>query len=261
MNLPELSRNSRRKIGEAIHEFGLIREGDRLLVGLSGGKDSLVLLVALRALQQRSPVSFTLQACTVDPTEGEGCFDSLQDFCASLEVPYHCVRAPIFRMIEERNESSPCSFCANLRRGVLSSFSRSQGCTTLCLGHHLDDVVETALMNLIFSGRFSSFSPLTWQDRTELRVIRPLVFLEESRISAEAERLCLPVVDLNCPFSCRSMRAWIKDQVSGMSVTAPSLRHNVLRALRQGNRQGSGWASPVASLEPPSCRSSFQLES
>jgi len=261
MNLPELSRNSRRKIGEAIHEFGLIREGDRLLIGLSGGKDSLVLLVALRALQQRSPVSFTLQACTIDPTDGEDRFDSLRDFCSSLGVPYHCVKTPIFRMIEERAESSPCSFCANLRRGVLSSFSRSQGCTTLCLGHHLDDVVETALMNLIFSGRFCSFSPLTWQDRTELRVIRPLVFLEESRISAEAERLCLPVVDLKCPFSCNSMRAWIKVQISGMSITAPNLRHNILRALRREKRKDNGWTSPVVSLDPPSGHSSFQLES
>jgi tRNA(Ile)-lysidine synthase TilS/MesJ len=239
----------------------LIREGDRLLVGLSGGKDSLVLLVALRALQKRSPVSFTLQACTIDPTDGDERFDTLRDFCSSLGVPHHRLRVPILRMIEERAESSPCSFCANMRRGILSSFSREKGVTTLCLGHHLDDVVETALMNLFFSGRFSSFSPLTWQDRTELRVIRPLVFLEESRISAEAERLCLPVVDFQCPFSSRSMRAWVKAEVSRMSTTAPNLRYNVLRALRGENRQSSVWTSSPPSLDPPSGDSSFQLES
>jgi len=243
MKLPELTRNSRKKIGEAIHEFGLIREGDRLMVGLSGGKDSLVLLVSLKALQQRSPVRFTLEALTLDPTEGACSFESLRDFCTSLGIPHHFVSVPIFRLIEERAEPSPCSFCANLRRGILSSFSRQKGCTTLSLGHHLDDVVETALLNLLFSGRFSSFSPLTWQDRTELRVIRPLVFLEESRISSEAERLCLPVVDLKCPFSRNSMRAWVKAQIAAMSETAPNLRQNLLRALRGENGGSAGWAS------------------
>ncbi|MFA0889644.1 MAG: tRNA 2-thiocytidine biosynthesis TtcA family protein [Synergistales bacterium] len=245
MNIPELTRNSRRKIGEAIHDFSLIRDGDRLMVGLSGGKDSLVLLLSLKALQMRSPVSFGLEACTVDATDGQTNYRVLRDFCASFNVPYKVIPVPIYRLIEERNEQSPCSFCANFRRGVLSSAAHENGCSTLCLGHHLDDVVETTLMNLFFSGRFDCFMPLTWQDRTALRVIRPLVYLEESQISREAERLHLPVLDFLCRFSPDSRRAWVKKQVAILSQSVSNLKQNFLHALRSEKSSLKGWHLPV----------------
>jgi tRNA(Ile)-lysidine synthase TilS/MesJ len=241
MKIPEISRNTRRKIGEAIHDFSLIEENDRLMVGLSGGKDSLLLLTALKGLQSRSPVRFGLEACTIDPSEGKVNLGPLADFCASLAIPYRIVPVPIFRLIEEREEKSPCSYCANMRRGALSTFSRDRNCTTLCLGHHLDDVVETTLLNLFFSGRFHCFSPKTWQDRTEIKVIRPLVYLEESQIALESDRLGFPLVDFRCPFAAESRRVWVKSQVSAMSGSAGELKSNVLHALRSCADPDNGW--------------------
>jgi tRNA(Ile)-lysidine synthase TilS/MesJ len=211
------------------------------MVGLSGGKDSLLLLTALRGLQSRSPVRFDLEACTVDPTEGKVNLVPLAEFCTSLDIPYRIVPVPIFRLIDEREENSPCSFCANMRRGALSSFSRDRNCTTLCLGHHLDDVVETTLMNLFFSGRFHCFSPMTWQDRTEVKVIRPLVYLEESQIARESDRLGFPVVDLRCPFSAESRRTWVKSQIAAMSGSAREMKSNVLHSLRSCADPDNGW--------------------
>jgi len=241
MKIHDITRNTRRKIGEAIRDFSLIGENDRLMVGLSGGKDSLLLLASLRGLQSRSPVRFGLEACTIDPTEGKVNLDPLADFCTSLDIPYRIVPVPIFRLIDEREESSPCSFCANMRRGALSSFSRERDCTTLCLGHHLDDVVETTLMNLFFSGRFHCFSPMTWQDRTEVKVIRPLVYLEESQIARESDRLGFPLVDFRCPFSAESRRMWVKSQIAAMSDSAMEMKSNVLHSLRSCADPDNGW--------------------
>lgn len=241
MKIYELSRNSRRKIGEAIHDFNLIKEGDRILVGLSGGKDSVFLLASLKGLQSRSPVHFDIEACTLDPTDGAVDLTPLSEFCLSQEVPFTVMRVPLFRLIGERNEKSPCSFCANMRRGTLSTAARERGFTSLCLGHHLDDVVETTLLNLLFAGTFRCFSPLTWQDRTEIKVIRPLVYLEESQINHEVQRLALPVLDFLCPFSANSERTWVKSQVATMSRVVNSLKPNVLHALQSRGDFENPW--------------------
>jgi len=211
------------------------------MVGLSGGKDSVFLLAALKGLQSRSPVRFSLEACTVDPTGGQMDLSPLASLCSGLEVPYTVEAAPIFRLVEIREERAPCSFCANMRRGILSSLAVRKGCSSLCLGHHLDDVVETVLLNLFFSGRFDCFSPSMWQDRTGVRVIRPLVYLEETRIARETERMGLPVVDFACPFSAGSERAWVKSLVASMEGTIKGLRQNVLHALVTGKPLGPGW--------------------
>jgi len=244
MKIQELTRNARRKIGKVIHDFSLIREGDRLMVGVSGGKDSLLLLVSLKGLQARSPVSFSIEACSVDPTDGKTNLSPIARLCETLEIPYTVVPVPIFRLVEEREEKTPCSFCANMRRGILSSTTRQRGCSTLCLGHHLDDIVETTLMNLLFSGQFKCFAPLTWQDRTEVRVIRPLAYLEEVQVAREADRLKLPLVDFLCPFSADSQRAWIKSQVAALSKSVKGMKFNVLHALKAGEDPGENWHFP-----------------
>jgi len=241
LNIHGIDRNSRRKIGSAIHDFSLIKEGDRLMVALSGGKDSVFLLAALKGLQSRSPVPFFLEACTVDPTEGRVDFSTLESFCSDLEIPYTVETVPIFHLVRAREERAPCSFCANMRRGVLSSVAAGRGCNSLCLGHHLDDVVETAMLNLFFSGRFDCFSPSMWQDRTGIRVIRPLVYMEEARIARETQRLGLPVVSIECPFSANSERAWVKSLVASMEGSVKGLRQNVLHALLSGKPVGPGW--------------------
>lgn len=226
-----LSHNLRRHLGQAVARWKMIAGGDRLFVGLSGGKDSLVLLVALEALRRRSPVAFSLAAGTVDPTGGELDTAPLARLCETLSVPYRVKAFPLFEVIASRKETSPCSFCANYRRGLLNGMAVEAGATSLALGHHLDDAVETALLNLCFSGRFRSFQPTGYQDRSGIRFIRPLVTATEEKIADEAIRLRLPVLTVPCPFASRSEREAMKDFVWRLRQRQPRVRENVLNAL------------------------------
>lgn len=209
----------------------MIQEGDRILVGLSGGKDSAVLLVGLARLMVRSPVRFSLGACTLDPTGGALDPAPLEVFCQNLGVPLFIERYPLFDIMKERNTEAPCSFCANMRRGILSSTAKREGYGTLALGHHLDDTVETALLNLFQAGRFRSFQPRMWQDRTRLWVIRPLVTTPEELIIRETERLGLPVCSPDCPFEIQSQRLAIRDMIRQRPGDFSNLRGSVLHAL------------------------------
>lgn len=228
---PRLSQKIRSLVGQAVAAHSMISEGDRILVGLSGGKDSLILLLALHHLRQRSPVSFSLKACTVNPT-GETLDTSvLASLCDRLEVPFRLVEHDIFGIIRAREERSPCSFCAHLRRGLLNTTAREEECNLLALGHHLDDVVETVFLNLLEGGRFRCFKPKLWHSRTGITVIRPLVFVEEARIAREVLRLSLNPLDMACPFSGKSRRAGAKKLVERLCGEQPSLRSNILHAL------------------------------
>lgn len=227
----ELTAKTRKTIGEAVARWSMIRPGDRIMVGLSGGKDSAVLLVGLKRLMTRSPVPFSLVACTLDPTGGEMDVSGLRRLCFDLEVPHRLETYPLFDVMKARGTRAPCSFCANMRRGILSSVAKDEGCTSLALGHHLDDAVETALLNLFQAGRFRSFQPRMWQDRTGLYVIRPLVTTPECRIVAEAERLALPLCSADCPFEIDSQRLEIRQMIQKYPGRADSLRGNILHAL------------------------------
>ena len=209
----ELTARTRKTLGEAVSRWGMIRSGDRIMVGLSGGKDSAVLLVGLKRLMTRSPVPFTLVACTLDPTGGTMDVSGLRRLCDELDVPYRLKTYPLFDVMQTRGTHAPCSFCANMRRGILSSAASEEGCNSLALGHPLDDAVETALLNLFQTGRFRSFQPRMWPDTTGLNVIRPLVTTPEERIVAEAERLKLPLCSANCPFEIESHRLEIREMI------------------------------------------------
>ncbi len=227
----ELAAKTRRSLGTAVARWEMIESGDRVMVGLSGGKDSAVLLVGLNRLRARSPISFSLQACTLDPTDGAMELDGLQRFCDELDVPLRVERYPLFDIMKKRGTRSPCSFCAKMRRGILSNTARESGCNVLALGHHLDDAVETALLNLFQSGCFRSFQPRIWQDRTEIRVIRPLVTTTEDRIEAEARRLELPLTSADCPFEIENHRLEIRAMIRNYPGRTARLRGNILNAL------------------------------
>lgn len=236
----KLSQRLRRAIGQALADYSMIRDGDSIMVGLSGGKDSLILLLGLAALKRRSPVAFTLKAGLLDPTGGSMDISLLKDYTAMLKIPFEVERYPIFEIIRERNESSPCSFCANMRRGILSRMAQTQGCTALALGHHLDDVVETVMLNLFYTGRFCCFQPKLWMDRSKIFVIRPLVYIEENWIVSEVSRLNFPVLEQMCPYSKGSQRYFIKNILSDMEKVNPSFRRHLLHALQQG--EGTGFS-------------------
>jgi tRNA(Ile)-lysidine synthase TilS/MesJ len=221
-----------RQIGTALTDFSMISDGDRIAVGLSGGKDSAFLLHALRHIRDRSPVNFTVEAITVDPTDGARDTSPLEKFTESLGVQHKIIRYPIFEILEKSGTSSPCSLCANLRRGILASNAAERGCVSLALGHHKDDVIETVFLNVMYEGRFRSFHPNILMSRTGVRVIRPLVYVAESDIRNEAEKRGFPIVNFCCGHESSSMRAYVKATLRRLSRKAPNLSGNVLHALK-----------------------------
>ena len=231
-NIVDLPFSIRKKMGLALAEYRMISPGDKIMIGLSGGKDSLTLALALAALRRRSPVPFSLSACTVDITGGEMDTAPLVEFCNSLDIRYSVKPHPIVNIINIRDERSPCSLCANIRRGILNAAAKESGCALLALGHNLDDAVETALMNLFHTGRFKAFQPKYWQSRSGITVIRPLVFVEERRIAKEVSRLSLPVLPYVCPFSLETERVRAKKIIDQLAAGNPRIKYNIVHALK-----------------------------
>ncbi|PIE53881.1 MAG: tRNA 2-thiocytidine(32) synthetase TtcA [Dethiosulfovibrio peptidovorans] len=230
--IPIMSKKTRGKIGKAIHDFGMISQGNHVVVGLSGGKDSVFLLSALKSIQRWSPVSFRLSACTVDVTGGRWNVAPMTNFCERLGIPYRVVRHPIEDIMSLRDERSPCSFCANMRRGILNSTIKEMDAAVVALGHSLDDAVETALMNLFRTGRFRAFQPKLWQSNSGVTVIRPLIYLTEKAILDEVRRLELPLLPYTCPFSLKTERSRTKSLMAELQTRFPDIRQNILHALR-----------------------------
>ncbi|MBQ9419476.1 MAG: tRNA 2-thiocytidine biosynthesis protein TtcA [Synergistaceae bacterium] len=228
MNEP-LCKSLRRKIGQALSKWRMIEQGDRVLVGLSGGKDSLVLLHALNDFSRRSPVKFSLAALSVKLTNMDT--QPLADYCAAQHIDYTVIEQPIIEIINSRNEKSPCSFCANMRRGIISSWASENGFNKLALGHSLDDAVETFFMNLLHAGRAKSFQPVAHMSRTNVTVIRPLVLSSEAAIIDEAKRLSLPVIKNPCPFAGHTERQRTREFVAELRKTIPDLYAKIINAL------------------------------
>ncbi|MCR5346746.1 MAG: tRNA 2-thiocytidine biosynthesis TtcA family protein [Fretibacterium sp.] len=225
-----LCRALRRRVGEAVARWSMIAPGDRILVGLSGGKDSLVLLHALSDIRRRSPVKFELAACTVALTGMDT--PALRDYCAARDVSYTVLEQPIMEIIEERGERSPCSFCANMRRGRLCAWAAEQGFNRLALGHSMDDAVETFFMNLLRAGRARSFLPVVLMFRTGVTVIRPLVLSTEAAIIDEAKRLALPILETACPYAGHTERQNVRERIDRLRGEFPDLYSKVLNALK-----------------------------
>lgn len=224
-----LCNSLRRKIGRALSQWKMIEAGDRVLVGLSGGKDSLVLLHALNDFLRRSPVKFSLAALSVKLTGMDT--DILENYCAAKNIHYTVIEQPIIEIIETRKEKSPCSFCANMRRGIISTWAKNNGFNKLALGHSLDDAVETFFMNLLHAGRAKSFQPVAYMSRTDIKVIRPLVLATEAAIIDEAKRLGLPVIKSPCPFAGHTERQRTRDFITDLRKKIPDLYSKVINAL------------------------------
>jgi len=229
--LPRVSPGIRRKIAKALASHGMIQRGDRILVGLSGGKDSLLLVSALRELQQTGPLEFDLAALTIDITGHGSGFEKVSEYCTSFGIRHEILGYPILDIIRDREERSPCSLCANLRNGILFGHAAEKGYSCVALGHHLDDVVETVFLNLFLAGRFKCFAPRSWRSRKKIWAIRPLVYLSEDTISQEARRLGLPVTENKCPFDGNTRRQEMKNLLASLEPRFPSLKSQILHAL------------------------------
>ena len=219
----------------AVERYDLLSPGDRVAVGVSGGKDSLVLLSLLADYRRFSPVPFDLVAVTLDPCFGgaEGDYSGVSDLCRRLEVPYELRRTKLADTAAERaGDKTPCSLCAKMRRGVLHRTAKELGCTVVALGHHMDDAAETVMMNLLSGGRFACFSPKTDLDRSGLTLIRPLVFIREAEIAALARREQLPVVPSRCPVDGATHRQQAKDLLTALSASYGEVTEKLVNALQ-----------------------------
>lgn len=216
-----------------------IAPGDTVAVGVSGGKDSLVLLLALNELRRYYPKPFSLEAITVELGFEGMDFAPVAELCASLGVPYTRLKTDIKEIVfDVRKEDNPCSLCAKMRRGALCTALSERGITKLALGHHFDDAVETFLLSLVYEGRISCFQPVTHMTRTGVDQIRPMLYAGEGRITNLAKALALPVVENPCPEDRGSKRHEVKELIRTMSLTYPDLRSKVFGAIQRAPLDG-----------------------
>ena len=225
----------------ADQDFGLIQSGDRVAVGVSGGKDSLVLLEALALYRKFSPHPFELVAITVSMGLEPFDLSGVAALCEELDVPYHVEKTQIGRIVfEERKEPNPCALCAKMRRGALAAACGRLGYGKLALGHHRDDALETLVMSALFEGRIHTFHPITRLDRAGIVQIRPLVYVPEKQMIAAARRLKLPVVKSPCPVNGETRRAEVKGLLDALCRRYPDARERLLGALKN-DEQYSLW--------------------
>ena len=226
-------------VRRCVDDYGMISEGDKIAVGVSGGKDSLLLLCALAKLKEYYPKKFELEAVTLSMGFEGMDFSPVGELCDRLGVHYELIESDFSHIIfESRNEKNPCSLCSKMRKGAINDTLRARGVNKLALGHHYDDAVETFLMSLLFEGRIYCFQPVTWLDRSEITQIRPLLYLSEAAISRAAERFELPIVKNTCPMDGESSREEIKNLIKNLSQTYPELKERVFGAMRRLPLQG-----------------------
>ena len=212
-------------------DYHMIEPGDRVGVGVSGGKDSLVLLVLLAELKKYVP--FHLEAITIDMGLGMD-YSGIEAMCRELDVPYTIVKTEIGPIIfDYRKEKNPCSMCAKMRRGALNQALLDRNLTKLALGHHYDDAVETFLMSLLYEGRISCFQPVTKLDRTGITQIRPMLYIHEKTVDNFARSAHLPVLQNRCPADKHTKREEIKELVYPLSQTYPDLKERVFGAMQR----------------------------
>ncbi len=224
---------------KAIEEYNMIEDGDRIAVGVSGGKDSLTLLCALARMRVFLKQKFTLVAITIDMGFEGSDFSEISRLCEELEVEYHIIPTQIYEIIfNVRREKSPCSLCARMRRGALHDASKELGCNKIALGHHFDDVVETFMLNLFFEGRIGCFRPVTYLSIKDLTMIRPLIYTSEKEILSFATRESLPIYKAPCPADGNTERAKMKAFLEPFEREHPGLYHRILGAIQRGEVDG-----------------------
>ena len=234
MNLQKLLSYTRR----AVDDYHMIDPGDRIAVGISGGKDSLALLYALHGLKRFYPNSFSIEAITVSVFK-EMNLDPVKRLCAEMDVPYTVVDTEIGDIVfRERKEENPCSLCAKMRKGAFNEKAKALGCNKVAYAHHKDDIVETMLMSLIYEGRFHSFSPYTYLDRMDLTVIRPLLYVPEADIVGFKNKYDLPVCKNPCPADGHTRREYVKELLRRITSENPGAKERMFTAVVNGHIKG-----------------------
>lgn len=224
------------RVRAAADDYKMIADGDKIAVGVSGGKDSLLLLKALCELKRFYPADFTIVAITLDMRFGceDGDFSAIKEMCDSYGVEYVVKPTDLYEIIfEVRKEPNPCSLCARMRRGILHDTAKELGCNKIALGHHLDDAAETFLMNLLIESRIGCFAPVTYLSRRDITMIRPLIYVREREAEGASERLSLPVVESKCPANENTKREDVKQLIKALSEQYGDVPERIVGAMQR----------------------------
>ncbi len=215
---------------KAIEKYKLIQDGDKIAVGVSGGKDSLVLLKALNDFKKFGLYKFDIVAVTIDIYSGEVDYSNLKKFCDEIGVELYVEKTDIKHIVFDiRKESNPCSLCAKMRRGALNSVCNKLGCNKLALAHHLQDVVTTFFMSLFYEGRLSTMLPISYMSKTNITLIRPLYLTDESKIIHASRNM--PILKSKCPANDNSKRKEIKELVARLEKEIPLSKKRIEHAI------------------------------
>lgn len=229
------------KMRSAIIKYNMINAGDHIAVGLSGGKDSTILLTALANLKRYIDIPFELTAITIDPqfNNTPSDFSPLEQLCEKLGVHYIIYRSTLYDIVfNQRKESNPCSMCARMRRGILCRICKENGINKLALGHHFDDAVQTFMMNLFDGGNINCFAPISHMSRQDIWVIRPMIFVDEQEIKRVVRRVELPVVKSGCPIDGGTERQAIADTIAMLEKQYPDLKNKIMGAMQRSHLNG-----------------------
>jgi len=222
-------------IRRAVDDYHMIEENDKIAIGISGGKDSLTLLYGLHGLKRFYPIKFDIHAVTVDLGFDNLKLDKIKEICNKLEIEYTIVKTDIADVIfNQRKETNPCSLCAKMRKGALNDAIKAAGCNKVAYAHHKDDVIETMLMSLIYEGRFHTFSPVTYLDRMDITVIRPLMYMNEVDVIGFINKYEVPVVKSPCPADGHTKREYIKNLLKTINQENPGVKERMFTAIQSG---------------------------
>ena len=225
----------------ACQQYEMIKEGDRIAIGVSGGKDSIALLAGMANLRRFYPEKFDIVAITLDPRFGgvDADYSAIEELCKKLDIEYIIKRTQLAEVIFDiRKESNPCSLCARMRRGALHDAAIAAGCNKIALGHHLDDVAETFVMNLYNGGTLDCFMPVTYLSRKDIYMIRPMIFARESDCARVVRRENLPTVKSNCPADGTTERQEVKEMLSALEKKYGDVRSKILGAMQRKGING-----------------------
>lgn len=224
---------------KAIEEYNMIEGNDKIAICLSGGKDSITMLYAFKALQRFYPKKFEIIAISIDPGFEFFNTDLLQKICDDVDVPLFIGKSNAKEIVFDiRKEKNPCSLCANLRRGIINSIAIEQGCNKIALGHNEDDVLETFLLNLFYTGSIGTFSPVSYMDRTKITLIRPLIYTSEKETRRFVRKNNIEIMPKVCPMDGTSKREDMKKMIIDLSKNIPMIRANLFGAIQ---RNIDGW--------------------
>ncbi len=226
-------------IRKALREYNMIEDGDKIAVGVSGGKDSLTLLMALKNLQMYYDKTFDFIAVSINPNFDFFDINLIENFCNSLSIPLIIENSHSKEIVFDiRKEKNPCSLCANLRRGILNSIAIRENCNKIALGHNEDDVIETFILSLFYNGNIHTFAPKSYMDRSKITVIRPLIYLSEKDIKSFINRNKIVVMNKCCPMDGNSKRENIKEMINDLQKNIPNIKSNLYGAIKRSNIQG-----------------------